>query len=325
LAGGAGVGAALVLGGCGSDGQASAPKNSNAGSGAFPVTVTGKEGPATLNAAPHRVVACGYQRDTDIALALGAPLVGAVKNANFPSGAAPWQKLGNGVNLIDAVDGLPFEKIAALRPDLILASDDYTLAKDYPDLHKIAPTLSYQRGVGVDTWQDMTTRVGKVLGKSDRAAGLVKTVLTDISATAKAHSELAGKTFTAGPVSGLDSIYTTSTTSDASVHFYSELGMKLSPAVTSLPQSSTPGRAHISVEQLHVLDADVMILTYTSDSARKQLEGNPLFRQLRAVRRGSYVALDLAAALAAGFPSVLSIPYALKTIVPKLAAAARKS
>ena len=46
---------------------------------------------------------------------------------------------------------------------------------------------------------------------------------------------------------------------------------------------------------------------------------------LAAVRRGSYVALDLAPAVALGFPSVLSIPYALRVTVPKLVAAASRA
>ena len=43
----------------------------------FPVTVTGKEGPVTINSRPKRVVAVGYLRDTGSPLALGAPLAGA--------------------------------------------------------------------------------------------------------------------------------------------------------------------------------------------------------------------------------------------------------
>ena len=53
--------------------------------GSFSVTVTGKEGPVTINSRPKRVAAVGYLRDTDSALALGAPLVGAAENTVFAS------------------------------------------------------------------------------------------------------------------------------------------------------------------------------------------------------------------------------------------------
>lgn len=136
--------------------------------GPFPVTVAGKEGPVTVRSAPKRIVAAGYLRDTDLALALGAPLVGAARNSVFSSGLAPWQKPTTSIELFDTADGLPYEQIAARRPDLILATDDYTLGTDYAKLAKIGPTLSYQHGVGADTWQTMTTRVGQASASPPR-------------------------------------------------------------------------------------------------------------------------------------------------------------
>jgi iron complex transport system substrate-binding protein len=149
------AGAAAALVGCLSDRKTTADDTAtgSTSAGSFPVTVSGKEGAATVRSAPQRVVAAGYLRDTDLALALGVPLVGAARNSVFASGLAPWQKPPTEPDLFDTTNGLPFEQIAALHPDLILASDDYTLTKDYATLAKIAPTLSYQAGVGADTWQ----------------------------------------------------------------------------------------------------------------------------------------------------------------------------
>ena len=99
----------------------------------------------------------------------------------------------------------------------------------------------------------------------------------------------------------------------------------LSPRAAALPESSTRGKAVVSSELIDVLDADVLILTYTSSdpALRARVEADPLFRRLPAVRRGSYVALDLAAALAMAFPSALSLEYALDQVVGQLAAAVR--
>ena len=145
---------------------------------------------------------------------------------------------------------------------------------------------------------------------------------SDLSAKA-AHPEFAGKTFTFGPVYGNGQIYTISGTSDPSAGFFGQLGMKLSPTVTTLPPTSTPNRALISPEQLQLLDADVVILSYDTPRTRATFEANPLFASLPAVKRGSYVGLDLGTAVALAFPSVLSIPYALDAVVPKLATAAK--
>ncbi|WP_223838698.1 hypothetical protein [Saccharopolyspora pogona] len=58
--------------------------------------------------------------------------------------------------------------------------------------------------------------------------------------------------------------------------------------------------------------------TCNTPQARTALESNPLFQAVPAVRRGAYAELDLPLALAIGFPSALSIRYALGRIVPKI-------
>ncbi|MGH3933071.1 MAG: hypothetical protein ACRDTF_24210, partial [Pseudonocardiaceae bacterium] len=87
------------------------------------------------------------------------------------------------------------------------------------------------------------------------------------------------------------------------------------------PQSGNPGRANISQENLSVLDADIMIVTYTTDDDRTFFESSQIFQQLNAVKNGKYIPLDLSVALALGFPSVLAIPYALDRAVPAVAKA----
>jgi iron complex transport system substrate-binding protein len=54
---------------------------------------------------------------------------------------------------------------------------------------------------------------------------------------------------------------------------------------------------------------------------RRALESNELFQRLEAVRRGSYIALELPVGISMGYPSLLSTPYALDKIVPQLAEA----
>ncbi|GAA3579800.1 iron-siderophore ABC transporter substrate-binding protein [Amycolatopsis ultiminotia] len=312
------AGASLLLAGCSSGGGSATDRTAAPG---FPVTVPGELGSTTVTSPPRRVVAAGYLRDTDLALALGADLVLSVRNQSFASGLAPWAKLGSGTEAAYAADsGLPLEKIAAVKPDLILASDDYSLKDDLAKLSKIAPTLGYRAGVGKDGWPEMAQRAGQVLGKSDQAAALVKQVKDKIESVRTAHPDFAGKTFTFGPVS-TNSVYTINSTADAAATFFSQLGLKLSPKVTSLPASSTPGRAEISPERLDLLDADVIIISYDSQASRTAFEANPLFRALPAVQRGAYLPLDQSIGIAMAFPSVLSIPYALDEVAPKLAAA----
>ncbi|MGH8916960.1 MAG: ABC transporter substrate-binding protein, partial [Actinomycetes bacterium] len=153
----------------------------------------GKLGATTVTAPPKRVVACGYSRDTDLAVALGASLVLSVRHQSFASGLAAWAKPGAGVETVYAESGLPFEKIAAARPDLILASDDYNLTGDFPTLSKIAPTLGYLNGTGKDSWQQMAQRAGDVLGRRAHADNEIKQVQAKVAAAKAAHPEFAGR------------------------------------------------------------------------------------------------------------------------------------
>lgn len=168
LAGGAAL--AALLAGCGRP-TAEAP----AGSGApgFPRTLEGKEGSTTIPAEPRRVVAVGFQRDADTVLALGAAPIAISKDTRFSrSGIVPWVEAvltEPRPQLLNTVAGMPFEEIAALRPDLILATDDYDLAANWARLSAIAPTLSYLQGPAVDTWQQRNLHIGRALGREKQA------------------------------------------------------------------------------------------------------------------------------------------------------------
>ncbi|MGH3939086.1 MAG: hypothetical protein ACRDTG_10725 [Pseudonocardiaceae bacterium] len=74
----------------------------------------------------------------------------------------------------------------------------------------------------------------------------------------------------------------------------------------------------MSLEQLNVLDADVMMLSYHSEEFSGSLEDNPLFQQLLAVQRGDYIHIANDVSTGIAYPSVLSIPYVLDWITPRL-------
>ena len=322
----AGVGGlAAFLAGCSS---ADDPTPSSSTGAGYPVTVDGSQGPVTLDKQPTRIVSVGQYRDTDAAVALGVvPLATPDLTGFMEGGISPWvvaKLAGAKPELLEVTDGLPLEKIAALTPDLILATDHSGLEEDYGSLSGIAPTMSTVSGYNRDTWQVTTTRVGTALGRSNQAAGLIAQVEGAISAAKAANPGFAGKTFTIGPVTAEGVINTINSPQDASALFLSQLGLVLSPKVAALPKGNFPGRAIVSPELINEIDADVLILTFNSPQAKTTLEANPLFQRIPAVQRGSYVALDLPTAIAIGFPSALSIPYALDKSIPQIAAALQK-
>jgi iron complex transport system substrate-binding protein len=307
-----------------------APSPATPAAAAFPVTIPAVEGEVTIKAAPAKVVSVGTFRDVDAAVALGVvPLATADISTFIEGGISPWvkAKLGSqkAPELLDTSDALPFEKVAALAPDLILATDDSSIGDEYAQLSQLAPTLSSANGYNKDTWQVTTGRIGKALGRDDAATGLVAQVEGAITAAKAANPGFAGKTFTIGPVTADGTVNTINSDTDASAVFMKQLGLTLSPKVLGLPSASLPGRAVVGPENLAVLDADVLILTFNTPAARQQLEASTVFQKIPAVVRGSYIALDLPTAIAIGFPSALSIPYALEQSVPKIAAALAKS
>ena len=314
------------LGACATGPAASAPDTPSAAG--FPVRVDGRFGPTIVPRPPQRVVALGMGPDEDAALALGMVPVAAAASDSLPGGAAPWVTQvpgGAAVEQVDTTAGLPFERIAALRPDLIVATTAYSLERDHDRLSAIAPVLAFSTGPNTDRWQDTTRRVGHVLGRDAQAEQTVRDVENRIAQARARHPQLDGRTFTFGPVTPDGSIYTTNTTADLSAGFLQQLGLRLSPRAQALAPSGTRGKALVSPEVLDAIDADVMVLTYTTQdpAVRKKVEGSPLFTRLPAVRRGSYVAVDLAAALGMAFPSALSLGYVLDHIVDTIAAAVR--
>lgn len=313
---------ALTVAGCGSgDSGEPAPAGSGgADAGAFPLSVKTKFGTATVKKVPRRVVALGWS-DQDVALALGVKPVAVVKvDDGFKHGVGPWDQHALGSSrpeVLDSADGYPVEKIAALHPDLILAVQSGLTSSDYAKLSKFAPTVAYQPGhqaYGTD-WQDQTELIGKALGRRRQAAKLVKDTQAGLDQDRRKYPDLAGRTFVyAYPQSanGRLVLYT-----DVRTKVLREVGMKLDPVVDKGSEMTTFARA-ISLEHLDEVTSDAMLVWYDNASAQKQFESDGVFKKLPAVRNKAYIPVDRTLAQATAAPSVLSIPWSMKQLLPEL-------
>jgi iron complex transport system substrate-binding protein len=165
---------------CGSSGEeGTAGGDTSAGTaaeeGAFPVTIEHKFGSTTIEEAPERVVVAGL-REQDSLLALGiVPVATTEWLGGRPGEIFPWaeDELGEAPvpEVLDFSDGLQFEKIAAQRPDLIVAVYSGLSRQDYEKLSAIAPTVAQPRGQ-IDwgaSWQDELMMVGRAVGKPAEA------------------------------------------------------------------------------------------------------------------------------------------------------------
>src|SRR5918999_1565858 len=173
---------ALLLTACGSDEDGDPPPaagaSTGAEAGALPVTIEHKFGSTTVEAPPERIVVAGL-REQDSLLALGiVPVATTEWYGEHPGAIFPWaeEALGDAPRpeVLDFTDGLEFERMAGLRPDLILAVYSGLAQKDYDTLSKIAPTIAQPPGQ-VDwgsSWQDEILITGKAVGKPKEAERL---------------------------------------------------------------------------------------------------------------------------------------------------------
>ncbi|MBN9743316.1 hypothetical protein DMP23_19770 [Amycolatopsis sp. A1MSW2902] len=294
-------------------------------SAGFPVSVPGKFGAAQVPSAPKRVVAMDWT-SADIALSLGVVPVGMAKVATADGGIEPWTKplLGaNSPKLFSVDSGDPIDQVAALKPDLILATKDYNLGESYQQLSQIAPVVTYAKAPNSDSWQDATRGIAKALGKSAQADQAIAKTTADVAAAKKAHPELSGKTYNFLVTPQAGGVHAVNSAADVSAQFLDQLGLSLSPAVRSMPDSSIPGRTLVSWENVSKLDADLLLAT-GSPSSLKLAQATPGFTDLPAVKRGAYLPLQPALAQAIAFPSSASLEWALGQLTPKLSDASRK-
>jgi ABC-type Fe3+-hydroxamate transport system substrate-binding protein len=317
---------AVVLAGCGGANPGAGAASDAAGGPGFPVRLTGKFGTTTVPAKPVRVVAMSWT-DADLALSLGVAPVGIARAPDTPHGLQPWTASALGQarpELFDTLNGDPLEQIAALRPDLILATKDYHLAQSYRQLSQIAPVVTYLQGPNSDSWQQVVTQAAAAFGDPAKGQRVISGVEQRLAGQRAAHPELNGRTFSYLIQPTPAGAYTVSANADVSAQVLGAFGMRLTPTVLGLPPSGIPNRSQLSVENLGLLDADIVIAAGSPDQLAG-LAANPVFTGLSAVRRGAYLPLDYTTASALAFPSSLSLDWAATQVVPRLAQAAHNS
>ncbi|WP_299534161.1 iron-siderophore ABC transporter substrate-binding protein [uncultured Streptomyces sp.] len=320
--------AAVLVGvtGCGSDddgGDAGASAASTASSGAFPVSVDTKFGAIEVDEKPQRVVALGWG-DAETALALGVQPVGQSDWLAFGGdGVGPWAK--------DRYDKSPqsigtmepeYEKIAALKPDLILDTKSSGDRTRYDTLSKIAPTIGVPKGGDqyMISWEKQTAMIAQALGKKAEGAKLVDGIEDQFAAAREAHPEFKGKTVTLASKTANDwGAYVGGT---GRVNFVERLGFTNNPVIEK--QADGGFSVTVSEENLDQFDADLLVtapIGVTADSVKS----NALFKKIPAVAGGHAVVFDdkgLSQAFATD--SVLSVSYAIDHVVPVFAEHVKK-
>jgi iron complex transport system substrate-binding protein len=312
-----------LLAGCGSDDEPAAD-TSAAGDSAFPAEVEHKFGTTTVPSEPKRIVVVGLT-EQDTVLALGhKPIATTEWYGEQPHAVWPWAReaLGDAEpTVLSVADGFQFEKIAALRPDLIIGVNSGMERADYEKFSRLAPTVPAGKGSTqyFSPWDQQVELIAAALGKPEEGRELVQGIRDDYAEAAAAHPEFEGKTATFsqnGFYDGLIYVYPDGLGTD----FLTMLGFKINPKLTPLIEREGEQVA-VSAERMGVLDADVIVFATEQPSDVAALKKVPTFDKLGAVAENRAVYTDGTLAGALYFISPLSLPYVLERLTPQLKAA----
>jgi iron complex transport system substrate-binding protein len=320
--------AMLILASCGSTETASdtvtGGTTATTTASAFPVSVKHKFGTTTVPTKPERIAVVGLT-EQDTVLALGEqPIATTEWYGEHPSAVWPWAQKALGdakPTVLSSADGLQYERIAALRPDLILGVNAGLRRGDWEKLSKIAPTVAAPVG-STDyfaPWDQQAQLIATAMGKEAEGRALVQDVKDQYAKVAAEHPDFRGKTVTFSQnafYDGLIYVYP----EGLNTEFLTYLGFTINPRVTAL--ATTPGeQVSISPERLGVLDADVAVFATEKPSDVAALEKVPTFDKLAVVADHRAVFTDATLAGAMYFMTPLSLPYVLDRLAPQLQAA----
>ncbi|MBU2668861.1 iron-siderophore ABC transporter substrate-binding protein [Actinoplanes bogorensis] len=321
--------ALLALTACGpnsaNDEPAAASSGSAAATDAFPVSVAHKFGTTEVKAEPKRVVTVGLV-DQDALLALGIVPVGTTEWFGEKPGAIwPWAEAALGSaplpQVMTQTDGVEFEKVAALKPDLILAIYSGLTSEDYAKLAKMAPTVAQPKdqvdyGVG---WQELTRMVGTAVGRTAQAEKLVTDTEALFTKVKQDNPSFAGKT---GLMATTYEGYWVYGTQDPRGRLLKDLGFTLPAGLDEV--TGKEFGANLSKERTDLLDVDMLVwIVDKYDTDKAKVEADPLYSKLKVKTEGRslYVENNEEVGAATSFISVLSLPYLLDKLVPQMAAA----
>ncbi|MBB5102204.1 iron-siderophore ABC transporter substrate-binding protein [Streptomyces spectabilis] len=319
-----------LLAGCGSD---KSDKDSNdaapaAAAGKFPVTVEHAFGSTKISKAPKRVVTVGYTDDQTV-LAFGTKPVGMTDQYPNPAGKSPdintqwpwvkdkWGDTKPEVIMKNGDSGPNFEKIASLRPDLIIAVYSEIDKAAYDKLSKIAPTVGRTKGEKEPfsaPWQDNALHIAKALGQAEKGEKLVDGIQGKLDAAKKAHPEFAKKDAVA--LSWYKNSVAPFTSTDVRGRLVTGIGFKYQTKIDKVADGKF--FTVLSPERIDLVNTD-RIFVINDKADMKALKKSELFSNLDAVKKGnvSYL-LDsegpaVGAAISQG--TLLSMPYAIDELV----------
>lgn len=305
--------ATLLLSACGSSGDTQAEPGGGA-------TIATKFGEVEAPKDPQRVVALGWG-DAENALALGVQPVGASDWLAFGGeGVGPWAKgmYDTAPEIIETLEP-SYEKIAALKPDLILDVKSSGDQERYDKLSAIAPTVGVPEGgdnylTSLDQQISMTAQA---LGKEDEGKKLAADIDEQFATAKDANPAFEGKTATVAAYTAEG--WGAYIKGSERVTFMENLGFQQNPKVEELEPEGFS--APVSNENLDILNSDALVVfpIYVPET---EITDQAAYKNLTVVKDKKTLLFgdkDTAVSNSFSLNSALSVQYAIKEVPPRLA------
>ncbi|HEX3548007.1 MAG TPA: ABC transporter substrate-binding protein [Mycobacterium sp.] len=286
------------------------------------VTVTHAFGTTFVPAPPKRVVSAGFTEQDDL-LALGVvPIATTEWWGNEPYAVWPWARAKLGAarpTVLSLTNGIEVDRIAALKPDLIVATNAGVDDATYQQLSAIAPTIP-QSGPApfFEPWKDQANTIAQAVFQVQAMASLIANVDAKFTGVAKSYPQFQGKKI----LSLQGSTYWENSAIAArpswKTEWLSQMGFVIPGEIDAFGRVNDD-RAYIPLDQIGPVlgSADVLLWRTESDADRDALLGNPAIAAFR--NRNVFTSKEQAGAIA--FTSPLSFPLVADQLPPMLAKA----
>lgn len=312
----------VVLTGCGSSETALPVPEENTQqsevSTEYPIVIQHAFGETVIASKPERVATIAWGNQ-DVPLALGVVPVG-VSEANYGvldgNNLLPWtldkfKELGVEEPVVfKDTDGLDYEAISDIQPDVILAAYSGITQEEYDLLSQIAPVVAYPEYPWQTFWRAQITINATGIGMQAEGQKLVQDLEILIKEKVNKYPSIKGKkvAFFAFDLLDLGKFYIYHP-NDPRTAYLLDLGMALPESIKKLAQETNSFYIELSSENVDLLEDVEVIITYGNDKLLEEIKADPLLGSLPAIKRGSVVLIEDGSPLAASAtPSALSIP-----------------
>lgn len=286
------------------------------------VTVNHAFGTTFVPAPPKRVVSAGFTEQDDL-LALGVvPIATTEWWGNEPYAVWPWAraKLGTAQpTVLSLKDGIQVDRIAAVKPDLIVAINAGVDDTTYQQLSAIAPTIP-QTGPApfFEPWKEQANTIGQAVFQAPAMAQLIADVDAKFSGVARSYPQFRGRKI----LSLQGSTYWENSAIAAmpswKTEWLTQMGFVIPGEIDAFGRANDD-RAYIPLDQIGTVlgSADVLLWRTESDADRDALLANPAIAAFQ--NRSVFTSKEQAGAIA--FTSPLSFPLVADQLPHMLARA----